>query len=150
MSSSMSTISRQAARSLQLQSRQGLRIIIAGPSRPASTSAPISDYYDPSPYSRPSTRTHTKERPPRPDNSTFFTGSPTYHSEVSNLRSTLKLVEKALREDHVFPLPRALELPDPPNVAWDNPIQMAVKMSSTRSIGNGQHRDMIKLLKRSE
>ncbi|ORX38369.1 ribosomal protein S9/S16-domain-containing protein [Kockovaella imperatae] len=140
MSSSLTTFSRQSLRSLR-----------AGPSklsvRAASTAQSTSSTpaYQPQSYSR--RVVPSDQRPPRPTEPTFFTGTPLFYNEVTVVRNALKQVEMKLREDKVWPLPNSLEVPNyVPPIAWVSVEKMNGIIGGTQMIKRKQYREMIDIL----
>ena len=107
---------------------------IAGPSRirPMTTYAP------------PRSDTALPDRPPRPDEPTFFTGRPSYHSVLDSLRSTLLSAQGSLRAEHIYPLPPSMPPLQPPRTSWITKESMSVIVNTPMK--TSMHRAVLELL----
>ncbi|EIW68364.1 hypothetical protein TREMEDRAFT_44744 [Tremella mesenterica DSM 1558] len=91
------------------------------------------------PHAPPSSR-----RPPRPSSPAHFTGHPTLHTALSELRTTLQEAQTLLRQDHIYPLPTSLPYLQPPATSWIQRDELAVRFSCR--IRTKSHNAVVELL----
>lgn len=104
----------------------------AGSSRAASTQSPRS----PRSYAPPGNREWRIRRPPRPEESTFFTAKAKLTSSLLSLHATREAAEARLRDELVWPLPKSLPHLDAPATAWKSRENMGMTMRTNRDFDN--------------
>lgn len=95
-----------------------------------------STYEDPSrsfqPYIPRSRDVQVLKRPPRPEESTFFTARPTLNSVWDGFDKNIISAQQALRQSHIWPLPPSLQLPQPNSIRWKTAEEMRPILGDVR------------------